>query len=97
MYVCMYICVCVCVYLLYIYALSFSSPYLLVFSDDRVRGTREQMMLQVKLVRLSREVGKKPESFILFGFEIFSKLWWKTLLLSLVVMVYELWLYLELI
>jgi len=31
-----------------------SSPYLLVFGDDRVRGTREQMMLlQVVLVRLS--------------------------------------------
>jgi len=31
----------------------FSSPYLLVFGDDRVRGTREQIILQVKLVRLS--------------------------------------------
>ena len=30
----------------------FSSPYLLVFGDDRVRGTREQMILQVELVRL---------------------------------------------
>jgi len=31
-----------------------SSPYLLVFGDDRVCGTREQMMLmQVVLVRLS--------------------------------------------
>jgi len=28
-----------------------SSPYLLVFGDDRVPGTREQMMLQVDLVR----------------------------------------------
>jgi len=28
------------------------SPYLLVFGNDRVRGTREQMMLQVDLVRL---------------------------------------------
>jgi len=32
---------------------SVSSPYQLVFYDDRVRGTREQMMLQVDLVRLS--------------------------------------------
>jgi len=24
---------------------SFSSPYLLVFGDDRVRGTREQVMM----------------------------------------------------
>jgi len=30
---------------------SVSSPYLLVFGDDRVRGTREQSMLQVDLVR----------------------------------------------
>ena len=36
----------------------FSSPYLLVFGDDRVRGTREQMILQVELVRLSRRVGE---------------------------------------
>jgi len=28
-----------------------SSPYLLVFGDDRVRGTQEQMILQVVLVR----------------------------------------------
>jgi len=40
--------------LVYFYVLSFSSPYLLVFGDDRVRSTREQMMLQVELVRLSR-------------------------------------------
>jgi len=28
-----------------------NSPYLFVFDDDRVRGTREQMKLQVILVR----------------------------------------------
>ena len=39
--------------LVYFYVLSFSSPYLLVFGDDRVRGTRGQVMLQVELVRLS--------------------------------------------
>jgi len=39
---------------MYVYFLS--SPYLLVFGDDRVRGTREQMMLQVDLVRLRAEV-----------------------------------------
>ena len=39
------------VYFEYVYASSFSSPYLLVFDNDRVRGTREQMMLQVELVR----------------------------------------------
>jgi len=32
---------------------SFSSPYLLVFGDDCVRGTREQVMMQVELVRLN--------------------------------------------
>jgi len=41
----------------YIYVYSVSSPYLLVFDNDRVRGTREQMMLQVDLVRLSDEAG----------------------------------------
>jgi len=36
-----------------------SSPYLLVFGDDRVRSTREQMMLlQVVLVRLSHGAGE---------------------------------------
>jgi len=34
-----------------------SSPYLLVFGDDRVRGTREQRILQVELVRLRVGVG----------------------------------------
>jgi len=36
---------------------SVSSPYLLVFGDDRVRGTREQMMLQVDSVRLGDGAG----------------------------------------
>ena len=31
--------------------LTVSSPYLLVFGDDRVRGTQDQMMLQMDLVR----------------------------------------------
>ena len=39
----------ICVPYIYVYFLS--SPYLLVFGDDRVRGTREQMILQVDLVR----------------------------------------------
>jgi len=44
--------VCLYVYMLYICVhLTVSSPYLLVFDDDHVRGTREQMMLQVDLVR----------------------------------------------
>ena len=40
-----------------IYVSFVSSPYLLVFGDDRVRGTREQMMLQVDLVRHRAGVG----------------------------------------
>ena len=43
-----YINCCICLY-------SFSSLYLRVFGDDRVRGTREQMMLQVVLVELKVE------------------------------------------
>jgi len=35
-----------------------SSPYLRVFDDDRVRGTREQMLLmQVAQVKLSHKEG----------------------------------------
>jgi len=42
---------CVFCYINYcIWLYSFSSPYLFVFGDDRVRGTREQMTLQVVLV-----------------------------------------------
>jgi len=45
------LCVCVCVYIYIYICLTVSSPYLLVFGDDRVRGTRKQMMMQVDLVR----------------------------------------------
>jgi len=44
-------------YLNYIHVYCVSSPYLLVFDDNRVRGTRKQMMLQVDLVRLRAGVG----------------------------------------
>jgi len=50
----MCVCVCVCLYL-YVYFVS--SPYLLVFGDDRIRGIREQMVLQVDLVRRRARVG----------------------------------------
>ena len=43
--------VCVLLYKLMHMFYSVSSPYLLVFGDDRIRGTREQSMLQVDLVR----------------------------------------------
>jgi len=49
-----------------------SSPYLLMFGDDRVCGTREQMMLQVDLVRLRDEVGA---SLGVFHKVIFIYLW----------------------
>jgi len=42
-----------CMYMIY----SISSPYLLVFGDDRVSGTREQMMLKVDSVRLGDGAG----------------------------------------
>jgi len=39
-------------FMFYIYVcLTISSPYLLVFGDDCIRGTREQMILQVDLVK----------------------------------------------
>ena len=41
-----------------------SSPYLLVFDDDRVRGTREQrILMQVVLVMLRLGAGIAWESF----------------------------------
>jgi len=59
-----YINCCTCLY-------SFSSPYLLVFGDDCVRGTREQMTLQVVLVERKAGAGLDfgegfSQSFILF-------------------------------
>jgi len=48
---------CICVFGIFLCVSSISSPYLLVFGDDRVRGTREQVMMQVELVRLSRGEG----------------------------------------
>jgi len=40
-----------------------SSPYLLVFDDDRIRGIREQMVLQVGLVRHRAGAGLVLGSF----------------------------------
>ena len=48
-----------------------SSPYLLVFGDDRVRGTREQVMMQVELVRLSRGEGIAWEFYLYIYFLLF--------------------------
>ena len=39
------------IYMYCIYVYFVSSPYLLVCDNDRIRGIREQMMLQVGLVR----------------------------------------------
>jgi len=50
-----------------IYVVFISSPYLLVFGDDRVRGTRKQrMLMQVEPVRLSHGAWGKLGSFIHF-------------------------------
>jgi len=46
-------CFVMCKRLIYVCVDYISSPYLLVFGDDRVRSTREQMILQVVRVRLS--------------------------------------------
>jgi len=49
-----------------------SSPYLLVLGDDRVRGTLEQMTLQVDLVRhraRARLVGKGVYQSFYYVFE----------------------------
>jgi len=64
------VCVCVCVceiyvcmpfYMLYL----LSSPYLLMIGNDRVRGTREQMMLmQMVLVKLSYGKGVAWEFYL---------------------------------
>jgi len=51
-----------------------SSPYLLVFGDDRVRSTCERMMLmQMVMVKLRHEVGITWEPCINL-IEIFCKL-----------------------
>ena len=55
------------IYLNFIYNLyTVSSPYLLVFGDDRVCVTREQMMLQVVLVKLNIEEGLDGKGFMEF-------------------------------
>jgi len=51
---------------------SFSSPYLLVFGDDHVRGTREQVIMQVELVRLSCWEGMIMGSFSYVFFILFE-------------------------
>jgi len=48
-----------------------SSPYLLVFGDDRVRGTREQrMLMQVVLVMLRHRAGDSigNSTFVIMDF-----------------------------
>jgi len=58
----------------YIYVgLTVSSPYLLVFGNDCVCGMREQMMLQVDLVRSRDGAGIDQEKrltrvFMFYGF-----------------------------
>ena len=64
---CVYEHVHICnIYMIYL----LSSPYLCVFGDDRVRGTREQMlMMQVALVQLSRREGfDLGNSYVIYCF-----------------------------
>jgi len=49
---------------MYIYVYSVSSPYLLVFGEDRIRGICEQIMLQVDLVRRRARAGLVLIDFI---------------------------------
>jgi len=53
-----------CVYQYDCMLILLNSPYLLVFGDDRVRGTREQrMLMEVVLVMLKLRAGIAWESF----------------------------------
>jgi len=64
--ICVYVDIYVCNTIYMIYLLS--SPYLCVFGDDRVRSTREQMLLmQLAQVQLSRGGGfDLGNSYVLF-------------------------------
>jgi len=53
----LYVCIWYDYMKLYVYVIV-SSPFLLMFGDDCVHGTREQMMLQVDPVRFSSGAGK---------------------------------------
>jgi len=53
---------CVCVFY------SVSSPYLLVYGDDRVHGIQEQMVLPVDLVRLRAGAGLDWDSDFIQSF-----------------------------
>jgi len=60
---------CIIGYLIFVmtYVVFISSPNLFVFSDDRVRGTREQrMLIQVEPVMLSHRVGFYWGNFLCF-------------------------------
>ena len=63
------------IYILYV--LTVSSPYLLVFGDDRVRGTREQVMMQVELVRLSCGEGLFMGIFMFMFLSLYFNIWCK--------------------
>jgi len=54
-----------CAWYIFVCFIFFSSPYMLVFGNDRVRGTREQVIMQVELVRLSCGEGMIMGSFSL--------------------------------
>jgi len=53
---------------IFLCVLTVSSPYLLMFGDDRIRGIREQVMMQVELVRLNCEEGMLMGIFFMLMF-----------------------------
>jgi len=61
-----WLCVCVYIYIYICFDICFlnSSPYLLVFDNDHVCGTWEQMMLQVDLVRHRAEAWASLGNFL---------------------------------
>jgi len=73
--------ICVLTYKCLVYMIDvfiISSPDLLVFGDDHVRGTHEQMMLQADLVRHRAGAGlgwdkEFSQSFIVYDLEQFCK------------------------
>ena len=67
-YVCWYIFLCVS---------TVSSPYLLVFGDDRVHGICEQVMMQVELVRLSCGARMFMGIFMFMFLSLYFNIWCK--------------------
>ena len=81
LYYCCIICIsytCITVFGIFLCVLTVSSPYLLMFGDDRIRGIREQVMMQVELVRLNCEEGMLMGIFFMLMFlSLYLNIWCK--------------------